>query len=107
MTGLLGAGAGILTLLQPERDHPRSALWSFAVLVFVAVDLGWAALGLNPTIKPAFFERQSNAAPTENRAYWPEDAERAVVFETYLLYSMIISSRSITGEIFDQAKRQI
>ncbi len=86
VTGLLGAGAGVLTLLQPERDHRNFRWWSLAVLVFVAVDLGWAAQGLNPTITPEFFERQPDSASTEKRAYWPEDAERETVFETYLLF---------------------
>ena len=82
-TGLLGAGAGALTLLQPERESRRYPWWVLVVLVFVAVDLGWAAQGLNPTVTAAFYDRQQ-ADDAGTRAYWPEEAESVVAFETYL-----------------------
>lgn len=85
LTGLLGAGAGALTLLQPERESRRYVWWGLAVLAFVAVDVGWAAWGLNPTVPAAFYDRLEHD-DTEARAYWPEDAERAIAFDTYLLF---------------------
>ncbi len=56
LTGILGAGAGVLTLLQPERDAPYYRWWSLGVLLLVAADLGWAALGLNPTTGADFYD---------------------------------------------------
>ncbi|MBZ0301564.1 MAG: YfhO family protein, partial [Anaerolineae bacterium] len=84
LTGLLGAGAGILTLLQPDPQHRRYPSWALGVLVFVAVDLGWAGQGLNPTVPAAFYDRSAAPESGEGRAYWPEEAERAVEFDTYL-----------------------
>jgi hypothetical protein len=84
-TGILGALAGALTLLQPEREDRRYPLWSLAVLIVVAIDLGWAAWGLNPTVPAAFYEKLP-APEGEARAYWPEEAERAIAFDTYLLF---------------------
>lgn len=85
VTGILGAMAGALTLLQPERESGRYAWWAGAVLVFVAFDLGWAAQGLNPTIAAEFYDR-INEEYGDSRAYWPEETEREVVFERYLLF---------------------
>src|SRR5690606_24589574 len=84
VTGIFGALAGALTLLQPERDSKRYFWWGLAVLVVVAIDLVWAAQGLNPTVPAAFY----NKLPTDyqDRAYWPEEAERAVEFEKHLLF---------------------
>src|SRR5690606_10117501 len=86
LTGILGSIAGALTLLQPESDSRRYGWWSLAVLVFVAVDLGRAAWGLNPTVPAAFYDRIVYADRADERGYWPEEAERAVVFDTYLLF---------------------
>ena len=86
ITGLLGAGAGALTLLQPDRDSRRYPWWGLAVLAFVAVDLAWAAWGLNPTVPAAFYDRLDTVPAGEARAYWPEEAERAIVFDTHLLF---------------------
>jgi hypothetical protein len=84
-TGIFGALAGALTLLQPERESSRYGWWALAVLIVVAIDLGWAAQGLNPTVPAAFYDRIP-APEGEARAYWPEEAERKVEFETYLLF---------------------
>jgi hypothetical protein len=86
LTGILGAIAGALTLLQPEGDSRPYAWWGLAVLVFVAVDLGRAAWGLNPTVPAAFYDRMAYEGRADERGYWPEEAERAVVFDTYLLF---------------------
>lgn len=84
LTGILGAGAGVLTLLQPEHGSRRYTWWAFAVLVFVAVDLIWAARGLNPTVPAAFYNRLSAAGNPMSRAYWPADVEAYVDFDKYL-----------------------
>lgn len=84
VTGIFGALAGALTLLQPEHDSKRFFWWGLAVLVVVAIDLVWAAQGLNPTVPAAFYNKLP--ADYQDRAYWPEEAERAVEFEKHLLF---------------------
>jgi len=85
LTGIFGAVAGALTLLQPDRDSNRYAWWGFAVLLFVAVDLVLAAQGLNPTIPAAFYDRLPSADAT-TRGYWPAEVEEYVDFEKYLQF---------------------
>jgi hypothetical protein len=85
LTGLLGAGAGVLTLLQPGQESRRYPWWALAVLIFVALDLAWAAQGLNPTAPATFYERRDTDYG-DSRAYWPEEAERDIAFETWLLF---------------------
>jgi len=86
VTGLLGAAAGVLTLIQPESttssSYPR---WILAVLLVVALDLIYAAQGLNPTIPASFFDRQP-AASTAARGYWPTEVDRIVKYDTFLLF---------------------
>jgi hypothetical protein len=89
-TGLLGAAAGALTLLQPDQDTGRYSLWSVAVIVFVALDLGWAAQGLNPTVNGRFYERIGGNSAGDVRGYWPEgraQAEEVVKFGVFLRFS--------------------
>jgi hypothetical protein len=82
--GVLGALAGALTLLQPETQTNRWYTWWQAVVwIVIAADLGYAALGLNPTTPANFFDRRAVNAE-QSRAYWPEDAEQAVKFNQFL-----------------------
>ncbi len=85
-TGLLGAVAGALTLLQPDWESARDGWWRVAVMLFVAADMVWAAQGLNPTIDASFYDHLETEEPYTERAYWPEEAEEIVKFETYLLF---------------------
>lgn len=73
-TGSLAAAAGLLTLLQPDPTTARHGRWSLLVLIVIAVDLGWAAWGLNPTV-PAL-ERIETGERSGRRIYWQQDAER-------------------------------
>lgn len=84
--GIFGALAGVLTLLQPDRDTARYGWWTFAVLLVVAVDLGWASRHLNPTVPAAFYDDLPAREVEPSRAYWPADVEQAVTFETFLLF---------------------
>ena len=86
LTGILGAVAGALTLLQPERESKHYSWWAFAVLIFVAADLIWAARGLNLTVPAAFYDRLESVDRAPVRAYWPEKVEREVNFEKYLQF---------------------
>ncbi len=94
LTGILGAIAGALTLLQPDRESARYSAWSIAVLCFVALDLVWAAQGLNPTVPSEFYNPLATSESGDSRNYWPEGvdaegenkAEASVKFDTYLLF---------------------
>lgn len=86
LTGIFGAVAGVLTLLQPERESRGYGWWGFAVLVFVAADLIWAARGLNPTVPAAFYDPLPAADRASGRGYWPADVENYVDFEKYLQF---------------------
>ncbi|MCB9451321.1 MAG: YfhO family protein [Anaerolineaceae bacterium] len=78
-TGLFGALAGALTLLQPENTAGnRYRLWMLAALVVVAVDLGFAVQGLNPTVPASFYTPQWEYEPS--RAYWDQTALDDVLF---------------------------
>lgn len=83
-TGIMGALAGALTLLQPDTKTWRHLLWSLMVLVVIAFDLSWSARGLNPTVPAAFFDRSATGDEHTGRAYWPKDAADAVMFERFL-----------------------
>ncbi len=80
-TGILGALAGDLTLIQPETNTRRYRWWSAAVLVVVAVDLGLAGRGLNPTLPASFFDERDSGISREYRAYWPETAQEALMYD--------------------------
>jgi hypothetical protein len=83
-TGILGVLAGALTLLQPE--FPSSnwyGLWQAAVWLVIAVDLGYAAQGLNPTTTSSFYDRRT-ANADYFRVYWPENVEETLKFKRFL-----------------------
>lgn len=83
---VLGVVAGILSLMQPALNHPRRALWLFAVFFVIALDLGWAAWGLNPTVPASFYDRVALAGDHDNRGYWPDQEEEKLEFKTFLLF---------------------
>jgi hypothetical protein len=77
------AGACLLTLLQPDpSEGVRHRRWQWAVLLFIAADLTWAAEGLNPTVPPRFYGDISLSEP-HGRLYWFEGYEEQVKFEQY------------------------
>lgn len=86
-TGLIGAAAGALTLLQPVSGTARHVVWALAVLVVVAADLGWAARDLNPTVPAAFFDPLPAGDEHTGRAYWPKASADAVMFEAFLPFA--------------------
>lgn len=83
-TGIMGALAGDLTLVQPEPGSRLYRWWSAAVLLVVAFDLGYAAQGLNPTIPAAFYDRLEADNTASARAYWPEKTQETAMYERYL-----------------------
>jgi hypothetical protein len=52
----------------------------------IGADLAYAARGLNPTIPAAFYDRDRNSSPTTQRAYWPEEVEKALEFDDLLTF---------------------
>jgi hypothetical protein len=85
IAGSVAAGAGVLTLTQPEDKSGRGyPLWMLAVWVVVAVDLAIPARGLNPTTEADLFQRSTDVQAV-GRAWWPDDALETVQFERFLL----------------------
>jgi hypothetical protein len=83
--GILGALAGVLTLLQPESvSHPRYPWWMIAVWLVTAGDMGYAAQGLNLTIPASFFNQSADPQAGEGRLYWPRDVEQDEKYFRYL-----------------------
>lgn len=75
--------AALFTLIQPQPDQrwlARPGLWRVAVLLFVAVDLTWAADGLNPTVPRDFFAEDTTPVDITGRIYWFEDYTYDVTF---------------------------
>ncbi|MBZ0293393.1 MAG: YfhO family protein [Anaerolineae bacterium] len=89
-TAVVGAIMGALTLLQPDQGTQRYGWWSFGVVMLVAVDLIYAAQGLNPTIPSEFYRRLSVVEQDSGRGYWPEGPDKAeyyVKFDVYLQFA--------------------
>ncbi|PJF40994.1 MAG: hypothetical protein CUN54_03205 [Phototrophicales bacterium] len=90
--GILAAILGGLTLSQPEETKgKRYRWWKLSVLIFLAIDLGWAARGLNPVVPAEFYERREIGSDSSEivRAYWPRDLEEdedGVKFGTYFQF---------------------
>ncbi|MEO8610813.1 MAG: hypothetical protein ABI690_23150 [Chloroflexota bacterium] len=82
--GILGAIAGALTLLQPELpEHRWYRLWQIVVWLVIAVDLGYAAQGLNPTTSPNLYDPKTTNSGSF-RAYWSVDAIKAIQYDKFL-----------------------
>ncbi len=77
-------GAAVLTLVQPAPSiSGRATRWQAAVLIFVAADLSWAVIGLNPTVPNDFYERDFSISQPQGRLYWFEDYEDDMKFGKY------------------------
>ncbi len=82
VTGTLGAAAGVLTLAQPQdKSSSRYPWWMLAVWIVIAVDLSYAAWGLNPTAPSSFYDPIENTTAATVRAYWPDRIETNLKFE--------------------------
>lgn len=82
LVAFIGAAA-VLTLTQPGGESPRYGRWMIAVLTVIAVDVGIASWGLNPTVTPQVWaaERgEPRADVDDGLAYWFPDDEEAVKF---------------------------
>lgn len=92
-TGLIGVLGGVLTLTQPEATSSKYPRWTLAALALVAVDLAWAAQGLNPTLRADFVTTRGD--PSVTRTYWTADVEETVKFDQYFLLDdyRVISER--------------
>jgi hypothetical protein len=81
VSAIIGVAAGILSLLQPDPASNRHPRWALAVLLLVALDLVWAASGLNPIQRTNFNHQSGDTSAT--RRFWTPDAVEAVQFDTY------------------------
>lgn len=71
--------AALLTLIHPLPPLAGSRrVWRGVVLVFIALDLAWAAGGLNPTVDADFYDARS--IDMDGRVYWFDDYEHAITF---------------------------
>ncbi len=85
--GVLLSGCALLTLARPDVDDDRRhPAWQAAVLVFVAVDLGIAFYGLNPTVPAEFFAPQSDRPLEGEMLYMPEALEQTLTFDRYFSF---------------------
>jgi hypothetical protein len=80
LTAIFGALAGWLTLRKPETDSPRYGRWALLVFVVIAVDLGIASWGLNPTVSAEFYDPVPFSHDDGMRVYWTREAEQTTKF---------------------------
>ena len=80
IVGVFGVIACILSLTQPEAGTRGHTRWAAIVLIVTALDLSWAAWGLNPTVLPNVYE-PNRAFADEPRTYRMEAAEERIKFE--------------------------
>jgi hypothetical protein len=81
--GFFVLGACLLTLRQADENQAGAyGRWQVAVLLFLALDLAWAARGLNPTVPPQFYRQMSLSEP-QGRLYWFEDYEEGIKFDRF------------------------
>ena len=86
VTSLLGAAAGWLTLDKPQESSPRCRRWTVIVLVVIALDLGLASWGLNPTVPASFYVASTSEGDASSRAYIPREVERELKFDQYFRF---------------------
>lgn len=85
LTSIFGALAGWLTLRKPDLNSGRFGRWSAWVFVVIAVDLGVASWGLNPTVTAAFYDVRDDGGAAA-RLYFPREAERALKYDQYFRF---------------------
>ncbi|MFN8460081.1 MAG: YfhO family protein, partial [Anaerolineae bacterium] len=101
MLGVWLIVAIVLLLQHPKRKGliwfglPRETIWQWAVLIFSAVDLLWAAFPLLPTLPATLFARQSASAawlkaqPTQARYYVDEQFDYDLKFKHYFRFDSL------------------
>lgn len=86
ITSVSGILAGWLTLRKPDASSPRYQRWALSVLVVLALDLGLAGWGLNPTVPAAFYQPQRGETNLSTRGYMPREVERTLKFDHYFRF---------------------
>lgn len=84
--GFWGVGIGILNLLAPPKDKPRpTPRWTWAVVLWLSLDLLVSNWGLNPvTSADIYNERWS--PKVEGRIHIPPDLEQSLKFDELLSF---------------------
>jgi hypothetical protein len=80
--GVLGVLSAIIVLVQPDTTSQRWNIWTFAVWVFVAADLVFAHIALNPTTSADFYTPRRDGIAA--RAYWNPRTLDTVQFSEFL-----------------------
>lgn len=63
-----------INLLTRPPINPANLLrWQILLLIFIVIDLSWAASGLIPTVPRSFYERDLSVSRTQGRLFWYED----------------------------------
>ncbi len=90
-SGVWAMGAAVLALLQPAPGHPRRALWAWAVVAWVALDLGVSHAGWTPTVDARWY-RPRPATPS-GRVYFPAQDEYAFKFTDFFRFKDLRPAR--------------
>jgi hypothetical protein len=90
--GVLGVGAGLLSLNAPGRDQEngkRKSLWQIGVAAWISLDLILAGWGLNPGIALDFYTKSIPPVDAlkemvgEGRVYLPPDDEYTLRYDVF------------------------
>jgi hypothetical protein len=85
-TGVLALLTAIAFTARPIRGSETR--WTIGVLLFLAVDLGWTNMGLNPTTPPDFYKPLTPVS--SDRGFWPDPKSEPLpgaVYDNYLTFS--------------------
>jgi uncharacterized membrane protein YfhO len=89
--GLWGLGVGILTLTMPEDTaNRRMRWWQAAVIIWVAMDLIFADIKLNPGVDVSFYYGEKNVSSVVNngtRIYLNPNDEYALKYRRFLRFN--------------------
>ncbi len=90
--GVLAVGAAVLNLTAPSKDSNGSIKWSWAVALFLSIDLILAGWGLNPGIGLDFYGERKNEFSSlqktlgEGRIYLSRRDEDFLKFERFFQF---------------------
>ena len=96
LAGFWGVGAGVLSLLAPEKPNIKDrnvAPWGFAVIVWVLFDLIVAGSGLNPGVELDFYthvppnERELKSHVGDGRLFLLSEDEYSLTYDRFFVFN--------------------
>jgi uncharacterized membrane protein YfhO len=90
--GLIAIVISVLNLVAPKKGAGKSELWTWAVVLFLTVDLIWAGWGLSPGIDMEFFGGRDGQFASlredlgEGRLYISRDDEDELKFQRFFRF---------------------